>query len=250
MVGEHGQGAIRLLVGMVHMLDEVTSEIPVLEPDGVTSLLQHPSNPSRPGAISFVKADKEVTLDSQIIGESCGLSVSATQHCKQSINPAQVAIFFCERTGLLWGRCRPTSELRCTAYTWSRTSTKRSRTQVCSSFSSPSAVTERLLLRVQGRVDARMPGRMAVLRGGNLNGPATYASGGADPGTTPSQVSQGSSGAPDPGGPQSLAGPTALFGQRGPLGPAPLRFGPPAAHGEQAGLRGRPLIGASCKQGS
>ena len=56
---------------------------------------------------------------------------------------------------------------------WSRTSTKRSRTQVCSSFSSTSAVTERLLLRVQGRVDARMAGRMAVLRGGDLNGPAS-----------------------------------------------------------------------------
>jgi hypothetical protein len=55
---------------------------------------------------------------------------------------------------------------------------------------------------------------------------------------------------PDPGGPQSLAGPPALFGQRGPLGPAPLRFGPPAAHGdERAGLRGRPLIGASGVKG-
>src|SRR4051794_13243945 len=44
---------------------------------------------------------------------------------------------------------------------------------------------------------------------------------------------------------QSLPAPPALFGQRGPLGPAPLRFGPPAAHGdERAGLRGRPLIGA------
>ena len=39
--------------------------------------------------------------------------------------------------------------------------------------SSMSAVTEHLLLRVQGRVDARMAGRMAVLRGGDLNGPAT-----------------------------------------------------------------------------
>src|SRR3954451_5080155 len=45
--------------------------------------------------------------------------------------------------------------------------------------------------------------------------------------------------------------PYGALGQRGPLGPAPLRFGPPAAHrGERAGLRGRPLIGASCKQGS
>src|SRR5215208_2784601 len=60
---------------------------------------------------------------------------------------------------------------------WSRTSTTRSSTQV---------LTERLLLRVQGRVDARMAGRMAVLRGGDLNGPATHASGGADPSTTPS----------------------------------------------------------------
>ena len=42
-----------------------------------------------------------------------------------------------------------------------------------SSFSSTSAVTERLLLRVRGRVDARMAGRMAVLRGGDLNGPAS-----------------------------------------------------------------------------
>src|SRR3954465_13753918 len=99
MGGERGQGAIRLLVGTVHMLDEVASEVPVLEPDGVTSLLQHPSNQSRPGAISFVKAHKEVTLYSQIIGQSCGLPLSATQHCKQSINPAQVAIFFCGSAG-------------------------------------------------------------------------------------------------------------------------------------------------------
>src|SRR5215208_2400368 len=39
-------------------------------------------------------------------------------------------------------------------------------------WSRTSAVTERLLLRVQSRVDARMAGRMAVLRGGDLNGPA------------------------------------------------------------------------------
>src|SRR3954469_16019505 len=35
-----------------------------------------------------------------------------------------------------------------------------------------------------------------------------------------------------------------------PLGPAPLRFGPPAARGKRAGLRGRPLIVASWTQGS
>ena len=34
------------------------------------------------------------------------------------------------------------------------------------------AGTARLLLRMQGRVDARMAGRMAVLRGGDLNEPA------------------------------------------------------------------------------
>ena len=45
--------------------------------------------------------------------------------------------------------------------------------------------------------------------------------------------------------------PYGALGQRGPLGPAPLRSGPLAARGdEQAGLRGRPLIVASWTQGS
>jgi hypothetical protein len=45
--------------------------------------------------------------------------------------------------------------------------------------------------------------------------------------------------------------PYGALGQRGPLGPAPLRFGPPAARGdERAGLRGRPLIVTSYMQGS
>src|SRR4051812_16221272 len=44
--------------------------------------------------------------------------------------------------------------------------------------------------------------------------------------------------------------PYGALGQRGPLGPAPLRSGPLAARGERAGLRGRPLSGASCNQGS
>src|SRR5215208_466410 len=44
--------------------------------------------------------------------------------------------------------------------------------------------------------------------------------------------------------------PSGALGQRGPLGPAPLRYGPPAASGGRAGLRGRSLIGASCTQGS
>jgi hypothetical protein len=115
---------------------------------------------------------------------------------------------------------------------------------VCSSFSSTAAVTERLLLRVQGRVDARMAGRMAVLRGGDLNGPATHASGGADPSTTPSE--SGFKRRARPRGPTVPRRPSGALGQRGPLGPAPLRSGPPAAHGdERAGLRGRPLSVAS-----
>src|SRR3954463_3987193 len=71
------------------------------------------------------------------------------------------------------------------------------------------------------------------------------------------------SGAPDPGGPQSLAGPTALLDSAGRSGllrfaparpPLPAsgpdsRDGPSAARGKRAGLRGRPLIVASWTQG-
>src|SRR3954447_14226621 len=48
-------------------------------------------------------------------------------------------------------------------------------------------------------------------------------------------------------GPTDPRRPSGALGQ---LGPAPLRFGPLAAHGdERAGLRGRPLSVASCNQG-
>src|SRR3954452_12384212 len=114
--------------------------------------------------------------------------------------------------------------------------------------SSMSAVTERLLLRGQGRADARMAGRMAALRGGDLNGPATHASGGAYPSTTPSE--SGFKRRARPRGSTVPRRPSGALGQRGPLGPAPLRFGPLTAHGERAGLRGRPLSVASCPQGS
>src|SRR4051812_42491398 len=70
---------------------------------------------------------------------------------------------------------------------------------------------------------------------------------------TPAQhtASRGSSGAPAPRGSTVPRRPSGALGQRGPLGPPPLRFGPPAAHGdERAGLRGRPLSVASCNQGS
>src|SRR3954468_9717733 len=46
-----------------------------------------------------------------------------------------------------------------------------------------------------------------------------------------------------PRGPTVPRRPSGALGQRGALGAAPLRFGPPAAQGgERAGLRGRPLI--------
>src|SRR4051812_5178072 len=89
---------------------------------------------------------------------------------------------------------------------------------------------------------------MAVLRGGDLNGPAAHASGEAYPSTTPSEL--GLLRRARPRGSTVPRRPYGALGQRGPLGPAPLRFGPPAAHGERAGLRGRPLSVASCKQGS
>src|SRR3954468_1683831 len=89
---------------------------------------------------------------------------------------------------------------------------------------------------------------MAVLRGGDLNGPATHASGGAYPSTTSSKL--GFKRRARPRGPTGPRRPSGALGQRGPLGPAPRRFGPLAAHGEQAGLRGRPLSVASCNQGS
>src|SRR5215210_1573570 len=62
MVREHGDGAIRLTLGPVHVLNEVAPEIPVLKPNGVTGLLQHPGNPGRPVSISFVEAYEEVSL--------------------------------------------------------------------------------------------------------------------------------------------------------------------------------------------
>src|SRR3954468_13162867 len=67
---------------------------------------------------------------------------------------------------------------------------------------------------------------MEVLRGGDLNGPATHASGGADPSTTPSE--SGFKRRVRPRGPTGPRRPSGALGQRGPLGPAPLRFGPPA----------------------
>src|SRR3954467_11890342 len=54
---------------------------------------------------------------------------------------------------------------------------------------------------------------MAVLRGGDLNGPTSPRQRWSGPSTTPSE--SGSSGAPDPGGPQSLAGPPALSDSAG-----------------------------------
>src|SRR3954449_8254785 len=88
---------------------------------------------------------------------------------------------------------------------------------------------------------------MAVLRGGDLNGPATHASGGADPSTTLNE--SGFKRRARPRGSTVPRRPSGARGKRGPLGPAPLRFGPPAARGGRAGLRGRPLIGAFCTQG-
>src|SRR4051794_29112603 len=79
-----------------------------------------------------------------------------------------------------------------------------------------SAVTERLLLRVRGRVGARMAGRMAVPRRGDLNGPTPPTPAvERTPAQHPVNMSRGSSGASDPGGPQSLAGPTALLDSAG-----------------------------------
>src|SRR3954471_14191274 len=69
MVREHREGAISLLVGAVHVLDEVAPEVPVLKPDRVTGLLQYPSNPGRPGSVSLVEADEEVTLVTRVVGQ-------------------------------------------------------------------------------------------------------------------------------------------------------------------------------------
>ena len=81
-------------------------------------------------------------------------------------------------------------------------------------FSSTSAVTERLLLRVQGRVDAQTARRDSGPEGRGLErarAPTQAVEG------TPAQhpASRGSSDAPDPGGPQALAGPTALLDSAG-----------------------------------
>src|SRR3712207_7003365 len=44
--------------------------ISVLEEDRVASLLQHPGNPSRPGAISLVEADEEIALAIRGVGHA------------------------------------------------------------------------------------------------------------------------------------------------------------------------------------
>src|SRR3954463_5839292 len=62
MVREHRDGAISLPLGAVHVLNEVAPEIPVLKPNGVAGLLQHPGNPGRPVSISFVEAYEKVSL--------------------------------------------------------------------------------------------------------------------------------------------------------------------------------------------
>src|SRR5689334_9885187 len=83
-----------------------------------------------------------------------------------------------------------------------------------SRFSSTSAVTERLLLRVQGRVDAQMAEPDGGPEGRGLER-AREPTPAAE--RTPAQhpVRRGLSGPPDSGGPQSLAGPTALLDSAG-----------------------------------
>src|SRR3712207_4443676 len=55
IVGEHNEGAFRLAVGALHVLDEITVEIPVLKPDLIAGLLQDRSDPGRPRTISLVE---------------------------------------------------------------------------------------------------------------------------------------------------------------------------------------------------
>src|SRR4051812_19015739 len=94
-----------------------------------------------------------------------------------------------------------------------------------------------------------MAGRMAVLRGGDLNGPATPRQRWSVPQHNTQWVGVHVT-RPTPGV-HSPSPALRRSWQRGPLGPAPLRFGPPAAHSdERVGLRGRPLSVASCNQGS
>ena len=110
-------------------------------------------------------------------------------------------------------------------------------------------MTERLLLRVQGRVDARMAGRMAVLRGGDLNEPAAPRQRWSVPQHNTQQVGAQAA-RPTPG----VHSPSTAL-RRSRIARAAracsVRFGPPAAHrDERAGLRGRPLIAAPCINGS
>jgi hypothetical protein len=79
VVGEDGYGALGRLVGALHVLDEVTPEVPVLEPDRVVGFLQHPGNPGRPLTISLVEADEEMALGRR------GLAQQGPPHARRSV---------------------------------------------------------------------------------------------------------------------------------------------------------------------
>src|SRR3954447_22385512 len=46
----------------MHLLDEATAEVPVLEEDPVAVRVEHPGDPGRPLAVGLVEADEEVAL--------------------------------------------------------------------------------------------------------------------------------------------------------------------------------------------
>src|SRR5687768_6030710 len=81
MVGEHGQRAMRLSMRPVHVLDKVPAEIPILEPDRVAGLLQHPGDPGGPGTVSLVEADEEVALGGRAVGHGCQPRLLAPRPC-------------------------------------------------------------------------------------------------------------------------------------------------------------------------
>src|SRR6476661_8756984 len=108
MLRKDGEGAVGLLVGAVHVLDEVASEVPVLEPDRVASLLQHPSDPGCPTSISFVEADEEVTLGSHIVCQGAvPLRCSTLQAELQPRSDAFPSSFKSCRACTVCGCCSP-----------------------------------------------------------------------------------------------------------------------------------------------
>src|SRR3954451_21239897 len=100
----------------VHVLDEVAAEVPVLEPDRVAGLLQHPSDPRCPASISLVEADEEVALSAHITSQGrCPVTVCPTlQSEPQPRSDAIPSSFKSRRAWTVCGCCSPSRVVKIT----------------------------------------------------------------------------------------------------------------------------------------